>query len=119
MMGELPVTDPMPTEPQVSEEAVEAACEAHEDDGQGYTTWANLSESIKEECRVEMRRALAAAAPFMGGQLQDRNLLRAIRVLAEEVMRLDGENARLRQELRDFALEAAERKMPTRTGGYW
>jgi hypothetical protein len=48
----------------ISDKAVEAACEAYENDGQGYTTWANLSESSKEECRVEMRRALSAAARF-------------------------------------------------------
>jgi hypothetical protein len=66
------MTQPDPSTP-ISDEAVEAACEAHENDGYSYSTsWANLSESSKEECRVDMRRALEAAAPFMAGSTETR-----------------------------------------------
>ena len=49
--------------PDIPDEAVEAACEAYENDDRDYVAWSMYDETTKQECRVDMERALAAAYP--------------------------------------------------------
>ena len=49
----------------IPDEAVEAACEAYENDDRDYVAWSMYDETTKQECRVDMERALAAAYPLL------------------------------------------------------
>jgi hypothetical protein len=49
----------------IPDEAVEAACEAYENDDRDYVAWSMYDETAKQECRVDMERALAAAYPLL------------------------------------------------------
>ena len=83
--------------PDIPDEAVEAACEAYENDDRDYVAWSMYDETTKQECRVDMERALAAAYPLLDEELERRQ--EDVSELSAICERYYAENARLRAQV--------------------